>query len=403
MHRVAITGLGCISALGHDADSHWSAARDGVSGIDTITAIPPEKLKITIAAEIKGFDAEQHFDPTKLAVIDPYSQYALVAARQAVNDSGLNFENGIGDETAVIVGTGIGGAYTIDNDSRRIYGDGKTRTPPMNIPKLMPSAAASHVTMEYGLHGPAFGVTSACSSANHAIGEAFWMVRSGRARAAVTGGSEACLVYGSMLGWQALRVLSVDTCRPFCIDRKGMVLGEGAGILVLERLEDAKARGAKIYAEIAGMGLSSDAGSLTDPSSEGAARAISQAVGDAGLTAEEVDYVNAHGTGTGQNDVAETKALRLAFGNASDKLMISSTKSMHGHGLGAAGALEAVITARAIADQVAPPTANFTTPDPECDLDYIPNVARDTKIDAALSNSFAFGGLNAVLAFKRVT
>lgn len=402
MHRVAITGLGCISALGHDANSHWLSAREGKSGIATITAIPPEQLKVDIAAEVKDFDAEKHFDPTKLAVIDRYTQFALVAARQAVADSGLIFDHGLGDETAVIVGTGIGGAKTINDDSKRIFADGKTRTPPMNIPKLMPSAAASHVTMEYGLHGPAFGVTSACSSANHAIGEAYWMIRSGRARAAVTGGSEACLVYGSWLGWQALRVLSVDTCRPFCIDRKGMVLGEGAGILVLERLDDAKARGAKIYAEIAGMGLSSDAGSLTDPSAEGASRAIRQAVNEAQLSPDDVDYINAHGTGTGQNDTAETKAIRLALGNAADQVAVSSTKSMHGHALGAAGALEAVITAQAIADQIAPPTANFTQADPECDLDYIPNAARSMTIDAALSNSFAFGGLNAVLAFRRV-
>lgn len=402
MHRVAITGLGCISALGHETASHWRSAREGKSGIATITAVPPEMLKIEIAAEVKGYDPERHFDPAKLAVIDPYSQFALIAARQAIGNSGLTFDHGLHDETAVIIGTGIGGAKTINDDSRRVFGEGKTRTPPMSIPKLMPSAAASQVTMEYGLNGPAFGVTSACSSANHAIGEAYWMIKSGRARAAVTGGSEACLVYGSLLGWQALRVLSVDTCRPFCVDRKGMVLGEGAGILVLERLDDAKARGATIYAEIAGMGMTSDAGSLTDPSAEGAARAIRQAMNEAKIAPEDLDYINAHGTGTGQNDVAETKAIRLALGAAADKVAVSSTKSMHGHALGAAGALEAVITALAIADQIAPPTANFTTADPECDLDYIPNAARSMTIDTALSNSFAFGGLNAVLAFRRV-
>ena len=402
MHRVAITGLGCISALGHDAKSHWRAAAEGISGIGPITAIPPEKLKIHVAAEVKGFDAEKHFDPVKLAVIDPYSQYALIAAREAIGDSGLTFDHGLHDDTAVIIGTGIGGAKTINDDSDRIFGQGKIRTPPMSIPKLMPSAAASQVTMEYGLNGPAFGVTSACSSANHAIGEAYWMIKSGRARAAVTGGSEACLVFGSMLGWQALRVLSVDTCRPFCIDRKGMVLGEGAGVLVLERLEDAKARGARIYAEIAGMGMTSDAGSLTDPSAEGAARAIRQALNEAEIAPGDLHYINAHGTGTGQNDVAETKAIHLALGEAAAKVAVSSTKSMHGHGLGAAGALEAVITARAISDQIAPPTANFTMADPECDLDYVPNAARSMTIDTALSNSFAFGGLNAVLAFRRL-
>jgi nodulation protein E len=255
--------------------------------------------------------------------------------------------------------------------------------------------------MAHGIKGPAYSIASACSSANHAIGDAFGKVRSGQMRAAVTGGCESCITYGTMKGWEALRVVAPDACRPFSKDRKGMILGEGAGIVVLERLEDAQARGAKIYAELAGFGMSSDAGDLVQPSADGAARAIRGALRDAGMNPEDIDYVNAHGTGTPANDPTETEALKMALGDHARKIGISSTKSMHGHALGAAGALELIATLGALEGSIVPPTITFTEAGDGCDLDYVPNVARDVSVRAALSNSFAFGGLNAVLALRR--
>jgi nodulation protein E len=265
----------------------------------------------------------------------------------------------------------------------------------------MMNAAASHVTMEFGITGPAFSVASACSSANHAMGQAFSMVRAGIVDTAVTGGTEAVITFGTMRGWEALRVMATDTCRPFSKGRTGMSLGEGAAVFVFETLEKARARGANIYGEVVGFGQSSDAMDITLPDPNGAARAISGALKDGGLGLEDIDYVNAHGTGTAANDVTETKALRMVFGDHADRLAISSTKSMIGHALGGAGALELAAVLLAIRDGVAPPTANFIEPDPDCDLDYIPNDARDMPIRAAISNSFAFGGLNAVLALKK--
>jgi nodulation protein E len=403
MHRVAITGLGCLSPLGHTAEAHWRTACDGRSAIATMTKVDPAQLKIKVAAEIRGFDPLAHFDERLAAAYDPFSHYAVVASRQAVADAGLDLSGALAERTAVVTGTGIGGAETIDVNSKRLYGEGARRVHPNTIPKLMPSAATSHITLEHGIYGPGFTVTSACSSANHAIGEAFWMVRSGRVTAALTGGSEAILTYGSLPGWQALRVMDPVTCRPFDRHRQGMVLGEGAGILVLEELEHARRRGARIYAELAGFGLSSDAESILEPSEPGAVRCIKAALDDAGLNPDEVDYVNAHGTGTQANDVNETRALCHVFGDHAANLAVTSTKSMHGHALGAAGALEAVLTVRAISDGVIPPTANHTETDPDCTLDYVPNEAREQPVRAALTNSFAFGGLNAVLAMRAIT
>jgi nodulation protein E len=293
---------------------------------------------------------------------------------------------------------------TLEDAYARLHGQnggGSSRQVPLTIPRLMVSAATSHVTMEFGITGPSFAVSSACSSANHAIGEAFWMVKTGRARAAVTGGAEACVTFGSMKAWEALRVLAPDTCRPFSGGRKGMVLGEGGAIAVLERLDDAKARGADILAEIAGFGMTADAGDIVQPSEQGAADAMALALKEAGLNPEAVGYVNAHGTGTLANDATETRAIKRCFGAHASRLMVSSTKSMHGHALGAAGAVELVAAVMALKDGVIPPTANHQRPDPACDLDCVPNAAREAPVGAALSNSFAFGGLNAVLAFKR--
>lgn len=405
MHRVVITGYGCISALGHGAETCWQAMRDGRSGIGPIATIPTDLLNVRVAAEVKDYEPQRHFEEKRLASLDRIAQFALIAAREALAQSGLPLAEGgggIAEETAVIIGIGVGGQHTQDESYRRLYGDRIARLHPLTIPRLMINAATSHISMEFGITGPAFSVSSACASSNHAIGQAFHMVRSGQVRAAVTGGSEACITVGTMKGWEAMRVMATDTCRPFCRERRGMILGEGAGILVLETLEDARARGAPILAEIAGFGMSADAGNLLHPSAAGAARAMANALKDAGLPIEAIGYVNAHGTGTAANDVTETQALHRVFSDYARRLAVSSTKSVHGHALGAAGAIEILAVIRAIRDGIVPPTANFVSPDAACDLDYVPNEARERPVAAALSNSFAFGGLNAVLALRRV-
>ena len=406
MNRVVITGWGCVSALGHDAESTWNAMREGRAGIGPLTTVPTDILNVRIGAEVKDFDWTQHFDQKRGPVLDRFSQFALLAARQALAQSGLPGADGrlpeaLGLETGTIIGTGVGGLHTLDDSFKRLYGDKVPRVHPFTIPRLMINAAASQVSMEFGLMGPSFAIASACASANHAIGEAFWMVRTGRARVMVTGGSEACLTVGTLKGWEALRVMAVDTCRPFSAGRKGMVLGEGAAVFVFERLEDARARGATILGEIAGFGMSADAGDLVLPSQTGAMRAMQAALDDAGLAPGDVDYVNAHGTGTVANDATETRAIHGVFGEQARRLAVSSTKSMHAHALGAAGAIELIAVLGAVRDGFVPPTINYLEPDPACDLDYVPNAGREQPVRAALSNSFAFGGLNAVLALKR--
>ena len=400
-HRVVVTGLGCISALGNNVKDFWSSLCNGRSAIGPLTLLPSEQLNIKVAAEVKDFNPNQYFEPNQLTMLDRFSQFALVAAREAVNDAGLTFDDDLGEQTAIILGNGAGGKTTDDAAFKRLYADGNLRSHPMTILRLMGSAATSQVSAEFGITGPAFSVTSACASAGHAIGQAFALVRQGAVSAALTGGSEACLTLGTIKAWEAMRVMSPDTCRPFSHDREGMVLGEGGGVLVLETLERATRRDARIYAELVGFGMSADAGHITRPSEAGAARAIKAALDDAGLQPEDIDYVNAHGTGTLINDVSETQALHLAFGQHAKKLAISSTKSMHGHTLGASGAIELIATILANYYGVIPPTANFTKADPKCDLDYVPNQARESTVTAAVSNSFAFGGLNAVLASKR--
>jgi nodulation protein E len=401
MHRVVVTGIGCVSALGNTVPAFLDGLREGRSGIAEVTLAPIEKLNARMAAEVKGFDPAEHIDRRKLATLDRFSQFALVAAGEAVRDAGVEIDEALGRETAVVIGTGVGGMTTMDENYHRLYAENATRLPPFTIPKLMANAATSHISMTFGITGPAWSIASACSSSNHAIGTAFAMVRSGQCEMAITGGAEATITFGVLKGWEALRVMAPDTCRPFSRDRRGMVLGEGAGIVILESLDRARARGAHIWGEIAGFGMSSDAGDLVAPSVDGAARAILGALKDARLDPEGVQYVNAHGTGTPANDPTETKAIRTAFGAHADRLAVSSTKSMHGHALGAAGALELIAVLGALRHGVVPPTANFTEPDPECDLDYVPNTARRMSVEAALSNGFAFGGLNAVLALRR--
>ncbi|HEX3123999.1 MAG TPA: beta-ketoacyl-[acyl-carrier-protein] synthase family protein [Rhodanobacteraceae bacterium] len=404
MRRVAITGMGAICALGHDASATWTAMREGRPAIGPITNIPTELLTIKVAAEVRGYDPLAHFDSKRLVLLDRVSQFALIAAREAVAQSGLDFRDDTrGERTACIIGTGIGGENSHNEQSSRFYGDRNPRVHPLAIVRVMANAPACHVGMEFGLTGPSFAVVSACASANHAMAQAFEMVRSGKVDFAVTGGTEACITVPTIKAWEAMRVTADDTCRPFCKQRRGMVLGEGAGVFVLEEYEHARARGATILAEFAGAGMSADAGDIVLPSEIGAARALSAALTDARLGPGDVDYINAHGTGTPANDPTESKAIRRVFGEHADALCVSSTKSIHGHALGAAGAIELIAAIGALREGVIPPTANFVDADPECDLDYVPNVAREKPVRAVLSNSFAFGGLNAVVAIARAT
>ena len=402
MRRVAITGMGAICALGHDAPATWEAMREGRSAIGPITNIPTDLLNIKVAAEVHGYDPLAHFDSKRLVLLDRVSQFALIAAREAVRQSGLDFrDDARGERTACIIGTGIGGENSHNEQSSRFYGDRNPRLHPLTIVRVMANAPACHVGMEFGLTGPSFAVVSACASANHAMAQAFEMVRSGKVDFAVTGGTEACVTVPTVKAWEAMRVTADDTCRPFCKQRRGMVLGEGAAVFVFEEYEHARRRGATILAEFAGAGMSADAGDIVLPSETGAAKALSAALTDAGLNKGDVDYINAHGTGTPANDPTESKAIRRVFGAHADALCVSSTKSMHGHALGAAGAIELVAAIGALRDGVIPPTANFIDADPECDLDYVPNVAREKPVRAVLSNSFAFGGLNAVVVLAR--
>jgi nodulation protein E len=401
VNRVVVTGLGAVTPLGHDVGSYWSELKNGTDGIRPVEVITDPRLNQKVLGEIKAFDPLKHFDERELNLLDRVSQIAVVAAREAIAQAGLVFDGELSERTATIIGTGAGGQNTNDDSYRRLYEEKASRVFPLTIPKLMVNAPASQVSMNCGLRGPAFVVASACASATHAIGLSYQMLRSGLAQCAVTGGTEACLTFGSIKGWEAMRIMAPDKVRPFSRDRKGMIIGEGAAILVLETEHDARKRGADILAEIVGFGMSADAKDITAPDLNGMVRALDNTLKDARLNPQDVHYVNAHGTGTTVNDRTETQALKMAFGGHAGKLAISATKSMIGHALGAAGALELVATLMTLRDNVIAPTINYLGLDPECDLDYVPNTAREMQVDVALSNSFAFGGLNAVLAVKR--
>jgi len=398
--RVAVTGAGVICAAGSTAEETWTALRDGRTAIRELDEAWAREGKYHVAAAARGFDPLKHFEPREAALMDRFAQFALAACAEALHNSGLAFSDELKARTAVVMGSSGGGQGSIDEGFVELYGKRSGRVHPLTIPKTMTNAGASHITMKYGLTGPAWAVSTACASSTHAIGQAFWMVRDGVADAALAGGSEAPLNPGFWRAWEAMRVMAQDTCRPFSIDRKGMILGEGGAVLVLEPLERAQERGAPILAEICGFGMASDAHHLTQPSSTGAAAAIRMALNDAGLNPAEIDYVNAHGTGTQANDAAEAQALSLALGERGRRVPVSSTKSVHGHALGAAGALEAFATVMALRDGVIPPTANLTALDPQCDVNLIAGSALEGRLRTAISNSFAFGGLNAVLAFR---
>ncbi len=401
MNRVVITGLGVVSPVGCTLEEFWSALVEGRSAIGPFSIARSERLNTRIAAQVSQFDPGALFEPKQLGLLDRFSQFAVVAARSAVRDSGLDISDQLALEAATVIGSSSGGQTTFDDSYFRLYSENSPRLRPMTIPRLMTNAAASQVSMDLGLKGPALCVATACAAGTHAIGLAFQMLRSGQAPVAVAGGAEACLTAGTIKAWEALRVLSQDTCRPFSRTRSGLVLGEGAAVLLLEERTHALARGARVYAEILGFGMSADAGDITTSDPDGATRAMRAALKDAGRNADDVDYVNAHGTATTQNDRSETAALRSVYGPGVRRIAVSSSKAVLGHGLGAAGALEMAATALAIHRQTIPPTANFEEADPDCDLDVVPNVARQAEVRVAMSNSFAFGGLNAVLLAAR--
>ncbi len=402
MKRVVITGAGTINALAHNVPDTLKAMAEGRCGIGQLVMQDVERLAVQIGAQVQGFEPEKLFNRQQLSLFDRFTQFTLIAAREAIAQSGLSFSGELAARSGVILGNSGGGMTTLDENYRSVYEEGKNRVHPFVVPKLMNNAAASHVSMEFNLKGPSFTVASACASSNHAMAQAFQMVHGGLAPVMVTGGSESMLCFGGVKAWEGLRVMSKDACRPFSANRNGMVQGEGAGIFVFEEYEHARARGAEILAEVAGFAMSSDAADIVMPSKQGAARAISGALRDAKLNREEVGYINAHGTGTAANDKTECAAVADAFGAHADKLMISSTKSMHGHLIGGTGAVELLACIMALRDGIIAPTIGYEEADPECALDIVPNEAREAKVSAALSNAFAFGGLNAVIALRKV-
>jgi nodulation protein E len=397
--RIVITGIGGLCSLGVSAPEIWDSMRAGRPGIGAITTAPLHELKVRIGAEIKNLP-ENTLDHKRTVTMDRFSLLAALAAGEAIRNARLTVDETNTTRIGAVVGTGIYGAMTAEENYRAVLLEGKPRAAIFTVPKIMPGAPAGQVSMVYGLRGPVFGVTSACASSNHAFASAVDQLRLGRADVMIAGGTDAPLVYGVLKGWEALRALARETCRPFSADRDGLVIGEGAGMAVLETWEHAMARGAPILAEFAGAGMSGDATDIVAPTVEGPVSAMRACLADAGLAPEEIDYINAHGTGTKANDQIETAAIRRVFGAHADRLSVSSTKSMHAHCMGASGALEMIACVMAIREGVVPPTANYRERDADCDLDVTPNVAKARSVRTAISNGFAFGGTNAVVAFR---
>ena len=408
--RVVITGLGAVTPLGNDVPTLWEGLVEGRSGVGPITAFDASDQDVRIAAEVKGFDPSAILGRKRAKRTNRFTQMVLVAAREAVNDAGLKFrQNGNNRDVGVIIGTGIGGIETLLDNLDVMRSRGPRRVSALMIPMLMPNAGAGEVAIEYGIHGPALSVSSACATGNNAIGEGAERIRHGLAEVMICGSAETAMHPVTIAALSNMRAVSrrndepEKASRPFDAERDGFVVGEGVGILVLESLEHAQKRGARIYAELIGYGVSCDAFHITAPDTEGAGAALSMqlALQDAGLLPEEVEYINAHGTSTPLNDPIETRAIRTVFGDYAYKVPISSTKSMVGHLMGAAGAVEAVACIKTLETGIVHPTINYEHPDPECDLDYVPNVAREVRPRTVLSNSFGFGGHNATLLFKR--
>ncbi len=406
--RVVITGLGAVSPLGNSVESLWDGLVNGRSGVAPITAFDASELPVTFAGEVKDLDTTPYIPPKEVKKLDRFLQFAVVAGKMAVEDSGLEIHDGNADDIAVYVGSGVGGLTSIIEGASTLSTRGHRKISVFTIPKMLINLASGHLSLMLGTRGPNFSHVSACATGNHSIGEAVRAIQYGDAKIAIAGGSEATVIPLGVAGFARMRALSTrnddptGASRPFDLERNGFVMGEGAGVIVLEELESAKARGARIYAELAGYGATSDAHHMTapDPEGRGATRCMQRAMNDAGWAPESVGYINAHGTSTQFNDSIETLAMKKAFGDHARSLSISSTKSMTGHLLGGAGGLEAVITTLALSRGVLPPTINLNTPDPACDLDYVPNVARELRVRRALSNGFGFGGTNATLALS---
>jgi 3-oxoacyl-[acyl-carrier-protein] synthase II len=408
--RVVITGLGVVTPLGHQLDVFWNNLVSGATGIDKISSFDATPFDTQIAGEVKNFDPTPAFpSPKEIRRTDRYSQFGVYAGWSALNDSGLDLEKENRDEIGVIIGSGIGGLATTTEQHKVLLDRGPGRLSPFMIPMLIGNMASGLFSMYFNLRGPNFATCSACATANHAIGEAWRAIKMGDASVMFAGGAEAAIVPVGIGGFCAMRAMSTrnddpkHSSRPFDKDRDGFVMGEGAGVVVLEELEHAKKRGAKIYCEISGYGNTADAHHLTAPApgGEGAARCMKMALRTGGLNLEDISYINAHGTSTPQGDIAETQAIKTVFGDHAKKIAVSSTKGATGHMLGAAGAVETAVCALAIKNDLVPPTINYQTPDPECDLDYVPNTAREMKVNAIINNSFGFGGHNASIAAKK--
>ena len=408
VRRVAVTGLGVLSPVGNDPKTFFSNLMAGKSGIKRIQTDFVDSLDCKIAAYINDYEPLDHFVKNKAATMDRVTQFAVSASQQAINDAGLNLENEDLERFGVYLGTGMGGAASIEEGYLRLYKEQARRLKPFTVLMAMNNAASAQVALDFGITGPDLTFCTACSSSSVAIGEAVRQIRHGYTDVMLAGGSEALLTFGTIKAWEALRTLADEdevnpsaSCKPFSGNRSGLVLGEGAGMVILEDMDRAIARGAKIYAEVIGYGSSNDSTHITQPSVEGQSRAMRKALAEANISADQLDYINAHGTGTKLNDITETNAIKQVCGN---KIPVSSTKSMHGHLMGAAGAVEFVACMMAIQEQALPPTAHLLEPDPECDLDYVPNIGRkNVKVDTIMSNSFAFGGTSGVLIARKIS
>lgn len=402
MRRVVITGQGSVSALGMDVPQTLAAMRAGQGGIGPIDIPDVDRLNVRIGAQVPGYRPEAHFSRKEIALYDRFTQFALLAAGEAVAQSGLAFDGELSERSGIVMGNSGGGMTTIDDSYRQVFEARRNKVHPFTVPRLMSNAPASHISIRHGIRGPVFTVAAACASSNHAMGQALSLIRAGMIDVALTGGSESMLCFGGIKAWEGLRVMSHDTCRPFSVTRSGLVQGEGGAVFVFEEYEHARARGADILAEVAGFAMTSDASDIVMPDVDGPLRAMQGALRDARLDPDQVGYVNAHGTGTRINDPMECRAIEGALGAQAARVMVSSTKAMHGHVLGGTGAIELLACIMALREGVIAPTINFEAPDPECALDVVPNTAREARVDAVLSNAFAFGGLNAVLALTRI-
>ncbi|OEP08243.1 beta-ketoacyl-[acyl-carrier-protein] synthase II [Listeria monocytogenes] len=407
--RVVVTGVGAVTPIGNDAETSWENAKKGVNGVAKMTRLNPDDFPVKIAAELKDFDVEKYLEKKEARKMDRFTHYAIASAEMAVQDSGLVIDDSNANRVGVWIGSGIGGMETFETQYEIFLNRGHRRVSPFFVPMMIPDMGSGQVSIRFGAKGINSTTVTACATATNSIGDAFKVIERGDADAMITGGAEAPITKMSLAGFTANKALSLNpdpetACRPFDKDRDGFIIGEGAGIVILEEYEHAKARGAKIYAEIVGYGATGDAYHITAPApnGEGAARAMKMAIDDAGLTTDKVDYINAHGTSTPYNDEYETQAIKTVFGEHAKKLAISSTKSMTGHTLGASGGIEAIFALLTIRDNIIAPTIHLKNQDEVCDLDYVPNEAREANVNVVISNSFGFGGHNATLVFKRI-